>query len=141
MVTFAQRDERHPECRPLVHHGWEVRQVASETIESPADHGINLATARGEHEPIERRPAGLRPADALVYELDARWPTARHDVPPQFEQLILGVLLVGADAGVERDPHRALRVWEAAGRAIPFRPRRRRLRASPLLRRRYRRVP
>ena len=57
---------------------------------------------------VERGPTVLRAADALVDVLDGA-PAARRDVAPQLEQLVLGGLVVRADARVDGDLHALLR--------------------------------
>ena len=57
---------------------------------------------------VERGPAILRAADALVDVLDGG-PAAGRDVAPQLEQLVLGGLVVRADARVDGDLHARLR--------------------------------
>jgi hypothetical protein len=57
---------------PLVHDSQEVREIATEAIEPPTHHGIDLATPRGLHQPVECQTPGLGPADAFIHKLDPR---------------------------------------------------------------------
>src|SRR2546422_627325 len=63
---------------------------------------------------LERRPATLRAADAAVAVLRGG-PVPRQNVATEFAELVLGFLIEGADAAVERGAHANLsaRWWRA----------------------------
>jgi hypothetical protein len=60
------------------------------------------------HKPVERGAAVLRAADALVDVFDGP-SAARLGVAAQFEEVVLGRLIVGRDAGVDGNLHTSLR--------------------------------
>ncbi len=68
-------------------------QIATETIEPPAHDALNTMTTHVGDELVERWSPILRAADAGVDVLDGR-PAARVDVAAQFQQLVLGRLIL-----------------------------------------------
>ena len=89
---LAQRDERDPAGVPVVEQHHQVAKVPAEPIETPAHDGLHPMGPHVGHELVERGPAVLRAADALVDVLDGG-PAAGRDIPPQLEQLVLGGLV------------------------------------------------
>src|SRR5262249_40851456 len=102
--ALAHRDERAPARLPFVDQQDQAPQIAAKPIEPPAHYGLYLTSSGVAEELVERRPAILRAANAVVNVLDCG-PAARIDVPPQLEQLILGGLILRADTRVDGTSH------------------------------------
>jgi hypothetical protein len=96
---FREADERDAKRLKLVEERDQVLQAATEPIEAPADQHIEPPPLGIGQELIERGAPVLRSAYAAVYELGSG-PSARFDVPPQLDQLVVAGLLGGADTGV-----------------------------------------
>src|SRR5262249_54553945 len=89
-------------------------QIAAKPIEPPAHYGLYLTSSGVADELVERRPAILRAANAVVNVLDCG-PAARIDVPPQLEQLILGGLILTCDVPSTRvSARRTTNAWRTS---------------------------
>ena len=81
-------------------------QVAAQPIELPGhDQHVELAAPGVLHELVERRPAVLRAADAVVDVLHGRVPAAGRDVAAELGELVLGLLVEGGHARVDGSSH------------------------------------
>jgi hypothetical protein len=77
--AFAESYERDAARLPLVEEQHEVPEVPAEPIESPADDRVDFVSTDVSHQAIERGPAVLGPAHALIDVLDRR-PATRLNV-------------------------------------------------------------
>jgi hypothetical protein len=95
--SVTESHESHAAGLPFVQQQHEVPQVAAEPIEAPAHDGAHLVPLHRRREFVERRAAVFRAADALINELHGA-PATGVGVASEFEELILGGLVVGADS-------------------------------------------
>jgi hypothetical protein len=95
-----------------------VFQVATEAIETPADHRIESSTPGVNTKLVEGGTPTLRPAHAAVDVLD-RLPAARRSVRAEFGQLILGLLVERTYAGIDGSLHRPAPMVRVVASALP----------------------
>jgi hypothetical protein len=107
---LAERDKGDAALRPVVQDFDQVLQGAAKPIQLPDNDGINLPAAGSLHQFIQRGAARLAAADASIHEFACDGPATGRAVRPQFEDLVLGRLVIRADAGVEGDAGRG---WSA----------------------------
>jgi hypothetical protein len=91
----------------LVEHGDEVPEVAAQPVEAPANDHVNLAALGMGEQFVQGRSRVLRTRDSVVDVRD-RCPAPTLDVPAEFLQLVLGMLLLGTDASIEGGTHTAI---------------------------------
>jgi hypothetical protein len=100
---LVERDEAHSQCVQFLKNSEQMLKVATQAVEPPADHDVDLTAPGRSEELVQRRTTILRPRDAIDIQ---RWfpPTAALDVPAQLLQLVLRILIERAYAGVQRWP-------------------------------------
>jgi hypothetical protein len=103
--TFGEADERDPQGPQFIEQQDQVPQVAPEAIQSPAQDGVDVAALRVRLQGIQRRPALLCAADAVIDVLGDYLPPAGGGVAAELEELVFGLLIKGADTGVDGDSH------------------------------------
>jgi hypothetical protein len=100
--AFAERHERHAAGLPLVEQQHEMPKVSAETIKAPTDDRVDLISAHGSCELVERRPTVLRTGHSRI-DVFSGCPAARFYVPAEFEQLVLARLFLRTDPRVDSD--------------------------------------
>src|SRR5262249_5840904 len=93
-------------------------QVPPEPIEAPAHEHIELAPPGVLQQRVERGPAILRAADAVVDIFD-RHPLAGRDVASEFKQVVIDWLIDRGNAHVNRATHRRAPEREGAPEGAP----------------------
>ena len=89
---LGEADERDAERLQFVEQRDQVLQVATESIEPPADQHIEPPPLGVGQELVERGTTIFRPAHPAINVLDGR-PAARLDLPSQLLELVLRFLL------------------------------------------------
>ena len=80
-------------------------EIPPQAVEPPADQHVDPSPSGIADQAVEGGAAILGPRDAVVDVLDGRIPAPRPDVPAEFNELILGLLVERRDAGLQRGPH------------------------------------
>jgi len=92
---------------PVVKKQYQVAQISTEAIKSPAHDGIELMPPHVDGELIQGWPTILGTADAVVDVFDGA-PSSRVYVASEFKELIFCCLVSRADACVNADSRRGL---------------------------------
>jgi hypothetical protein len=103
--AFPKRDKGDTERLEFLEEHNQVPEITPKSVQPPADDHVEPAASSISNEPIQRRPAVFRAAHATVHVLDGG-PGACLDVTVQFLKLVGGLLIEGADAGVDGGTHR-----------------------------------
>ena len=104
--ALLQRNEWNVQRLEILEHRQEVFQIPPDSIERPAHHNVDFRSPGVEKQPIQTRPAILRPAHFVgVFSMND--PAPRLAVATELEELVLAGLgsVGGADAGVDRGLH------------------------------------
>jgi hypothetical protein len=99
--AFSEADEADTQRLQFLEQQHQVAEVASEAIETPADQRVEAPSLGVPYELVERGPALLRAAHAVVDVLTRDRPAAGPAVLGQFGDLVLGVLVGGGNPRVE----------------------------------------
>jgi hypothetical protein len=117
---LAECHEGDAERLKFIEQQDEVPEIPTHAIEAPTYDDIDLAPPRILQQRIKCRPAILRSADAAIRVFDGA-PAARLGEPPQFDRLVLGVLIERADSCVDRSLHRISGLRRVRNAALPLR--------------------
>lgn len=103
---LLEGDEAEIEAAERLQGCDQVLDGPSEAMETPDENRVEVTTPRGAHHPVKCRSALLDAGNAAIDEFLRDLPPALGHVGAEGGQLYLGVLAVGADAGIEGDLHR-----------------------------------
>jgi len=98
---LIQRHETHPQRRQLVQDIEQVLQAAPEAVQTPADDDVELTPPGGLEQVVQGGAAILCAGAPAVDVLPAEGPAARLQVAAQLVNLVVHILVEGADPGVE----------------------------------------
>lgn len=99
--ALAQTYERHTDMLEVFEHGHEVPEVASESIQTPADQHVEASALGVPEQAIEGGSPVLRTTDARI-DVFGAGPATSLAVTPKLQELVLARLIAGRDAGVDR---------------------------------------
>ena len=102
---FPEADEGHTHRLQLIEQRHEMLEAAPEPIQPPHHQDIDPSAPGVLDQPVERGAPIPCTRDAVIDVLDRGWPAPGVDVPAQFGELVLGFLVEGRDASIERGPH------------------------------------
>ena len=102
--ALPERREGDPERLEIIERHDQMAQVPPKPIQLPAHQHVELPAAGVDQELVERRPAFLRAADAVIDILHCG-PASRGAVTAQLNQLVLGLLIERGNASVDGSSH------------------------------------